>query len=261
VVAVFLVSACVVGGATSTSISVTTEPVAVTTNATIASVVTTVSTSPEVPVVTSPTSLPLGDRLNSGTHSLARRGCCSDFHRIIFTLPEGWNTSNDLIHKHLGEPNEMAFSVWVVRDVYADPCRWQESALGQLDDIHPEVHEVEGTRFTRSEGGLANQAHRGDLPREMTVVTLGGQAAARIDLSVPVDLDIATCDDGEFRSWMDVTDRPNSHHASGQLDSVYMVDVDRAPAVLDVSHMPATSEEELRELDSILASMVVDRAP
>jgi hypothetical protein len=38
-----------------------------------------------------------------------------------------------------------------------------------------------------------------------------------------------------------------------------MVDVDRAPAVIDVSHMPGTSEEELRELDSILASMVVER--
>ena len=259
--AVLLVSACVAGGTTSTSITVTTATVAATTTATTSAVAITVTTTREVAVVTSPIPLPASDRLNPGIYFLPSRGCCSDFVRIIFALPEGWNTSDDLVHKHLGEPNEMAFSVWIIRDIYAEPCRWQESALGPLDDIHPDVHEAVGTTFTRSQGGLANQAYRGDPPRELTVVTIGRVATARIDLSVPVDLDISTCDDGEFRSWIDVTDRPNSHHSSGQLNSVYMVDVDRAPAVIDVSHMPATSEVELGELDSILASMVVDRAP
>ena len=258
-VAVLVVSACVAGGKTSTSIDATAATVAATTTASTATVATIFPSPPEIVGETLATRLPPSDRLPPGTYFLDRRGCCSDFKRIIFTLPAGWKTSDRLVHKHLGEPNEMAFSVWIIRDIYADPCRWEESARGPIDEIHPEVHEAEGTTFTRSEGGLINQAHRGDLPRALTVVAFGGEPAARIDLSVPVDLDISTCDEGEFRSWIDVNDRPNSHHSSGQLDSVYMVDVDRAPAVVDVSHMPGISEEELRELHSILASMLVDR--
>jgi hypothetical protein len=69
-----------------------------------------------------------------------------------------------------------------------------------------------------------------------------------------------TCDKGQFRSWTEWhTDSANSHHAPGQLDTVYMVDVDRRPLVIDAAHMPATSALELAELKAILASMIIDR--
>ena len=111
------------------------------------------------------------------------------------------------------------------------------------------------------DGGLANQALRGPRPRALTQVALGGQSALRIDLSVPADLDISTCDKGEFRSWTELMSSigANSHYAPGQLDTVYEVDVDRRPLVIDASHMPATSREDLAELEAILASMVIDR--
>jgi hypothetical protein len=78
---------------------------------------------------------------------------------------------------------------------------------------------------------------------------------------VPADLDISTCDKGEFRSWTvwEVVDSADSHYAPGQLDAVYMVDVDRRPLVIDASHMPATSPADLAELKAILASMIIDR--
>jgi hypothetical protein len=108
---------------------------------------------------------------------------------------------------------------------------------------------------------LANQALRGPHPRPLTQVTLGGVAALRIDLSVPANLDISSCDKGQFRSWTvwEVADGADSHDASGQLDSVYMVDVDRRLLVIDASHMPATSAADLAELKAILASMIIDR--
>jgi hypothetical protein len=86
--------------------------------------------------------------------------------------------------------------------------------------------------------------------------------ALRIDLSVPANLDISTCDKGQFRSWTvwEVADGANSHHVSGQLDAVYQIDVDRRPLVIDASHMPGTSEADLAELQSILASMIIDRS-
>jgi hypothetical protein len=174
---------------------------------------------------------------------------CSDYQRIIFTLPAGWASSGGLVSKHLHEPGEVAFSAWTVDQVYADPCHWQRSALGPLDiGLIP-----------LREGGLRNQLGR--HASEVSFVRLGGQFAWRIDLSVPADLDLATCDRGEFRGWTewDVVDGANSHSAPGQIDVVYMVDVDRRALVIDASHMPLASEADLAELQAILASMTIER--
>jgi len=64
----------------------------------------------------------------------------------------------------------------------------------------------------------------------------GRVPALRIDLSVPANLNISTCDKGQFRSWpvsyngaevgsadLLAVDDANSHNAPGQLDTVYMV--------------------------------------
>lgn len=195
----------------------------------------------------------------SGTYFLANpyhdsnpiRSCarsCSDYERIIFTLPAGWALSDGRVYKPLGGLGEVAFSVWTVDQVYADPCHWQGSALSSLD-IGPILHR---------EGGLMNQLGR---HASLSFVKLGGLFTWRIDLSVPAELDLATCDREEFRSWTewDVVDGANFHNAPGQIDAVYIVDVDRMPLVIDASHMPLSSQEDVAELEAILASMIIDR--
>jgi hypothetical protein len=191
--------------------------------------------------------------------SLCLRGCAG-YERITFTLPAGWAVGGRLVSKHLDQPGEVAFSVWTVDQVYADPCHWQGSALSPLD-LANHAHGPTGIILAPETGGLANQALRGSLPRALTHVTLGGVIAVRIDLSVPAGLDTSTCDQGQFRSWTewDVVGGANSHNAPGQLDAVYMVDVDRRTLVIDASHMPAASKQDLAELDAVLRSMIIDR--
>ncbi len=216
-----------------------------------------------------PAPLPSAGALAPGTYFLVnpyadnkpprdcRRGC-ADYQRIIFTLPVGWATSEGRVYKNLGQPGEVAFSAWTVGQIYDDPCHWQTSTLSPLDFVG-HSHGATGIVLAPETGGLANQLLRGAIPRPLTDVALGGETALRIDLSVP-DMDLSTCDDGEFRSWTEwAVDGANSHHRPGQLDSVYMVDVDRRPLVIDASHMPATSTEDQAELEAIFASMTIDR--
>ncbi len=179
---------------------------------------------------------------------------CADYRVLTFDLPAGWATRDGLVYKHLGEPTEVAFSVWTPDMVYLDACHWRESALAELLDIHDHRQQPE-----LGSTALMNQAGRN--ASSPSVVTLGGQMALRIELTIPADLDLAECDGGEFRSWSewDVDDGGNSHHAPGQTDVVYIVDVDRRPFVIDASHMPGASEEDLSELEAILASMVILR--
>jgi hypothetical protein len=206
---------------------------------------------------------------------------CSAYRWIIFTLPAGWGTRDGLVYKHLNQPGEVAFSAWSVRDIYNDPCHWQRSGLSPIDIRQPRSIDATGAIILAPyNGGLANQALRGPRPRALTQVTMasvwsevGGRVAAlRVDLSVPAGLDISSCDKGEFRSWpvsyngrevdaadLLAVDAGNSHHASGQLDTVYMVEVDRWPLVIDASHMPATPKADLAELEAVIASMTIDR--
>ena len=194
---------------------------------------------------------------------------CSDYRQIIFTLPAGWAMSDGFVYKHLNQPGEVAFSAWTVDQVYDDPCHWQGSSRSQLDIAYSSYDAVTGLLVPAPEvGGLANQALRGSRPRALVPVTMaspgspnGRVPALRIDLSVPARLDISTCDKGQFRSWTvwEVVDGADSHYAPGQLDSVYMVDVDRRALVIDASHMTLTSAADLAELNAIIASMIIDR--
>lgn len=183
---------------------------------------------------------------------------CSGYQQILFTLPAGWANRDGLLSKHLNQPGEVAFSAWTVGQVYLDPCHWLASALGPLD-IVKHVDPVSGAFIflDNRDGSLSNQ--RGRNASALTQVTLGGVRALKIDLSVPANLDISTCDRREFRSWTswDVVDGANSHNAPGQLDTVYMVDVDRMTLVIDASHSPAASDADLAELEAVLASMII----
>lgn len=214
-----------------------------------------------------PGDLPSAASLEPGTYVIANpyedddpiRSCnqgCSDYRAITLTVPAGWATADGLIYKHLNEPTEVALSVWTPGDIYLDPCRWQTSEV----DSEPSAHIDDGDDIVLDDDyPLLNQSGR--EAAAPTNVILGGVRAMRIELWIPGVLDIASCDQGEFRSWTewDLPGGANSHHAPGQVDVVYFVDVDRRTLFIDASHMPAASESDLAELEAILESMVIDR--
>jgi hypothetical protein len=82
-----------------------------------------------------------------------------------------------------------------------------------------------------------------------------------IELTVPAELDISTCDLGEYRAWTewDVVDAANAHFAAGQVDEVYFVDVDRRTLVIDATYRLGSSPADVAELEQILASIDVVR--
>ena len=57
-----------------------------------------------------------------------------------------------------------------------------------------------------------------------------------IEMTVPTDIDFADCDRGEFRSWAG-----RYHQGPGQVDQVYILDVEGQRVVIDTTYMPGTS--------------------
>jgi hypothetical protein len=208
----------------------------------------------------SPVAMPVAGALEAGTYFIENpyRSCeagCSMYRGVTVTLPDGWAVSDGLVSKHLGQPDEMAFSIWTVDGVYADACHWQDSALRPLDHVGYRQDASGGVVIVGGdENALVIQAGR--IASAPTPGSQDGRYLMRIELAIPADLDLATCDGGELRSWTGVGGDVKAHHVPGQVDIVSMVDVDRRPLVIDASYLPATTEEDRAQLEAILASML-----
>ncbi|CAN5344919.1 hypothetical protein BH24CHL10_BH24CHL10_00710 [soil metagenome] len=178
--------------------------------------------------------------------------------RFSFTVPAGWTNRSDIIRKDKGEPGEVALGLWIVTNTYADPCRWQDSLVDPA--IGPTVEDLTTALISQS-GRNASAA---------TDVVVDGCPARRIELSVPADLDIATCDNGYYRDWLqegeshlenpdlDSVDATNVLFRSGQVNGVYILDVEGVRIVINTWHMPASSEADLEELQRMLDTIQIE---
>jgi hypothetical protein len=190
-----------------------------------------------------PTPPPLGEGpLAAGTYGLTTSDDPSAEitlpARSTITVPAGWEAAGG--SRVNRDEATVGFWYWDgdLATVYTDPCQWQGS------EVQPAV----GPTVDDLANALASQADRGDaVPVD---VSIGGYDGQMIELSVPNDIDFADCDDGEFRSWSG-----RFHQGPGQVDLVYILDVNGQRTVIDAAYMPSTSEAVRAELQTIVDSI------
>jgi len=165
--------------------------------------------------------------------------------RVEVSAPRfaGWRLEANFAGK-----GEIGFSAWTVDAVYPDPCQWEDERLDLSRP--PTVDEIV----------TALVAQAGRDPSRPAEVTLGGMPATRFELVTPADLDIATCDQGRYKAWTERSDPGggNWNHQPGQMDIIYVVDVDGGPVVVDIWRQPSTSGADLGELESVVEAMEID---
>jgi hypothetical protein len=189
----------------------------------------------------------------------------ADFLRLSYTIPAGWEVGDVYIGKNLGEADEVALSFWTAPGIYADPCRRSESELVPFD-LSQHTHEGDTVVLLNhpAQGLSAQRGRSASEPRTVMMGHLPGDPstpAVRVELSVPDDLDIASCDDGAYVAWPAAGPGApgNGNHVAGQTDIVYQVDVDLAPLLIDASYRPDSSPRDIRELQSVLGSIIFQR--
>jgi len=127
-------------------------------------------------------------------------------------------------------------------EVYGDPCRW---ATTRPDPM---------TGATVDEVIAALTAQVGRNATEPVDVTVDEYSGKSITLSVPTDANFANCDAGEFRSW-GPENVSRYHQGPGQIDQVWVVDVDGTLVTIDGTWYDGTPAGDRAELDAILGSM------
>ncbi len=169
------------------------------------------------------------------------------FPPFVLTVPDGWRYGDGLVNRprsgQLTPPVSVQF--WGgPTHVYRHPCQWQ----GSLFEPGPSVDD-----FAQA---LVDQPLRNAT--EPVDVTLGGYAGKYLELSVPSDMDFSECDvaDGEnrFFSW-----DGRYHQGPGQVDRLWILDVDGSRLVIDAFQMPYATAEERAEQQAVVESVEFER--
>ena len=79
-----------------------------------------------------------------------------------------------------------------------------------------------------------------------------------IELTAPADLDFADCDGEKYLLFADPGFGQRWLQEPGQLDRVWVVDMEPGAMWLDVAMEPGATAADRAELDAIVASMTID---
>jgi hypothetical protein len=177
------------------------------------------------------------------------------FPTIRLTGPTTWNAIDGWLLNHnpcdptgCTEVNTTAaVSFWRVTEIFAEPCQWS----GTLFDPGPSVDDL-----AVALSGVPTRNASEPVP-----VTVGGFDGLYVEWTVPDDADFAVCDEGFFESWKsDVGGTDRYQQLPGQVDRVWILDVDGDRLVIDAFYLPATPEVDRRAIDDIVASIEFEGA-
>ena len=194
---------------------------------------------------TSPTVVPTlteGDTLSAGRYALEHEGM-----RITFEA-EGWEAwaYGVVAPEGAGPPGGRGLGFWVVDEVFMDPCQWNRGFFDPL--VGPTVDDLTAA-FKEQVGAGASSPEP---------VELAGYTGKEMRLQVPESIDLDRCWNTEFHLW---TARPTGGRyvqGPGQIDMLWILDVDGTRLVIDAGYFPATSSEDREELMDVVQSVRIE---
>jgi hypothetical protein len=168
-------------------------------------------------------------------------------------IPEGWEAAGPFTIRSAGGPQVMGVSVWDVGAVPSDPCHWAASTRTPGPTVDDLV--------------AALQAQASRNASAAVDVTLAGHPGRYLEWSVPADAvvtgdsDFQGCDvelsDGHrnFVSWFGAGRGTRYHQVAGQVDRLWILDVDGQRLVVDATYSPDATPADLEELDRVVRSL------
>jgi hypothetical protein len=206
--------------------------------------------SPSVPAGhATPQAMPSQTRdLKAGTYVWDALG--KPFPKASITVPDGWTINSGFaLVSRSDTPRQLVVYIWDVVDVYANGCQW----LGPLIHPGPTADELAAVLVTRP---LRNAT-------TPVAVSLGGYNGKYLEWSVPVDIKFnealadrgfSDCNGGLFKSWTDLSgDR--YQQAPGQVDRLWILDVQGRRLVIDASYKPGATHQDLVEEANVVNSI------
>ena len=176
----------------------------------------------------------------------------SDFdasHQITIDVPDGYvglQEGQEGWAAVKPEAHQIGVSAWVVGDVYADPCKWSgtqldRSAISSADGLAAALAGQEGLRVSTP-----------------TDARIDGFSGTYMERTVPVRTNLGRCDQAQFRVWLDTGGGERYLGGPGQVDLLWILDVDGVPLVIDASLTAGATAQDRAELLQMAESIRID---
>jgi len=168
---------------------------------------------------------------------------------IEVTVPQGWTG-----YQGWGlwgprtefPPDGMGLGFWQVGNLYADPL--------EPDLVDPPI----GPTVDDLVDGLV--AQRGHTTSPPVDVTIDGYSGAMVELKIPEEPFFEECFAGgtTYRLWNDTGGGYRCLQGPGQIERIWVLDVDGTRLVIDAHHFPGTPAQDLAALDAVIASIRIN---
>jgi len=144
-----------------------------------------------------------------------------------------------------GSDGGQGISTWLVGNVYANPCHSNNTLLDP--PIDPSVDGLVA--------GLASQqGHPATTPSDVEV---DGYTGKYMEMTVPAGIDVADCDHGEFRTWLNPQEG-NRYLEAGQRDLLWILDIHGDRLVIDAALGPETTPQDRADRTQMVESIQID---
>ena len=163
-------------------------------------------------------------------------------YRYTFTVPAaGWSAlgGNGVARgEETGDsPNFAGFSMWgPVASLYTDACHWGVSERTPTDgDFASAIARLEGFETSGP-----------------TDTNVGSHSAQHVRLTLPSGVNFSECDQDQYRSF-----EGRYYQGAGQVDNVWMVDLDGIDHLVFTSHLPGASADVVGQLEAMVQSLEI----
>ncbi len=172
---------------------------------------------------------------------------------VRFTVPAGWAWDGRTLRKdRVGAPLGAAIYFYGGGvEVYADPCHWTDQPPAPQSTRHA------------IDSLLAQPLREATVVSQRNVPALGPKqwAGTMVEVTVPEAVDFASCDAGQYRSWLHAKGA-RSHEGPGQRDLVWAIDVygingQSGGIILDAASFPSTEPDVVDEMNQVFDSIYV----
>ena len=176
-----------------------------------------------------------------------------DYPALVAEMPAGWVAGDGwLVGVDAQDIPPVAVQFWNVDQLYAHPCQWV------------------GTEFQPGRGveDLANALVEVPMRNATTPidVQVGGFPGLYLEWTVPSDLEFndetlfTQCDGDpegfhDFRSWTGLRPSVRYHQGPGQVDHLWILDIDGERLVIDAFSMPSATAEDLAAMRGVVESI------
>jgi hypothetical protein len=169
-------------------------------------------------------------------------------HRITIDVADGYAGFERWAAIKSGT-SQTAVSTMAIGDVYADACQWKgalldRSAISSTDEVVAALTSQKGLRVSTP-----------------TDVTLDGFAGTYMERRVPARTNLSDYDGGQFWVYLDASRGSpggSRYLVPGELQLLWILDVEGVPLVLDASLNPGTSAQIRAELVQMVESVRID---